>query len=112
VISEENLVTGLKIAACVCGKDGIISQAEEDMMFKLVSDKYDEFPLNDFDSIIDDFFDSEKQIEDYLLEITDSETRHFVLELSTVSASADGLDIRENIALNKIAILWGINLNE
>ncbi len=109
---EQNIVTGVKIAACVCGKDGIISQAEEDMMFKLVSNKYADFSLSDFDSIIDDFFDSEKQIEDYLLEITDSETRHFVLELSAVSASADGLDIRENIALNKIAILWGINLNE
>lgn len=109
---EKNLVTGLKIAACVCGKDGIISQAEEDMMFQLVSTKYTEFSLDDFNSIIDDFFDSEKQIEDYLLEITDPETRHFVLELSAKSASADGLDIRENIALNKIAILWDININE
>ena len=108
----KDMATGLKIAACVCGKDGIISQAEEEKMFQLVSNKYSEFSLSDFDLILDDFFNSDKQIEDYLLEIADSETRNFVFELSAASASADGLDIRENIALSKVAVLWGINPNE
>lgn len=109
---EKKIVAGIKIAACVCGKDGIISRAEEDMMFKLVSDKYPEFSLDEFNTIIDDFFDSKMQIEDYLLEIMDHETRNFIFKLATKSASADGLDIRENIALSKVAILWGINPNE
>ena len=41
------------------------------------------------------------QIEDYLALIENDELRQFTLELSEMSASADGLDPRENIALER-----------
>ena len=91
----------LKISACVCARDGLISQAEEEMMFKHISKKFPEVDLEYFEKTLDEFFESGEQIEDYLKQLQDFELREFTLELSEVSASADGLDIRENIALKK-----------
>lgn len=102
----------LKIAACICGKDGIISQAELDMMFTLASKMYPDFNMDDFEEILDEFFDSDEQIEDFLDDIEDLELRKFTLNLSEVSASEDGLDIRENIALKKAYSIWGIKPHE
>lgn len=102
----------LKIAACICGKDGIISEAEIEMMFRLVLNKYPSFKMEDFERILDEFFDSEEQIEDYLNQVEELELRNFTLELSEVSASVDGLDIRENIALQKAYSIWDIKSHE
>jgi len=96
----------IKVAACICARDGLISQAEEEMMFKLVLEKIPEYQLEQFNQVIDEFFDSTDQIEDYLRKITTPEIRKFTLHLSEVSASVDGLDIRENIALQKAHIIW------
>jgi len=96
----------IKVAASICARDGLISQAEEEMMFKLVSEKIPNYQLDQFNHVIDEFFDSTEQIEDYLSKISNPEVRKFTLQLSEVSASVDGLDIRENIALQKAHLVW------
>jgi hypothetical protein len=98
-----------KIAACVCGKDGLISQAEEEKICELIIAESPNITTNDFETFMDDFFQSDKQIEDYISQIEDSSLQDFVLRLAEESASADGLDLMENIALQKIRVVWGSN---
>lgn len=97
----------IKVAACICAKDGIISDAEEHAMYSLLVERFPEIDEATFDNAIDEFFDSEDQIEDYLSRIGDQELRKFTLYLAEISAGADGLDTRENIALEKAYVIWG-----
>ncbi|WP_272192216.1 hypothetical protein, partial [Acinetobacter baumannii] len=64
-----------------------------------------------FDNALDEFFDSEDQLEDYLRQISDKEIRKFVLHLAEISAGADELHNRENIALEKAFLIWGVTRN-
>lgn len=102
----------IKVAACVCARDGLISHAEETMMFKIISEKFSGYSLDQFNSVIDEFFNSNDQIENYLQAITNTEIREFTLYLAKNSACADGLDFRENIAIQKAYLTWGIEPNE
>ncbi len=102
----------IKIAAYICGKDGIISQAEEEKIFELVSSKYPSLNIEDFEATLDEFFDSSDKFEDYLDLIQDEEIRLFTLCVSGQSASVDGLDIKENIALLKAYSYWEVEINE
>ena len=106
-----NLGSCVKVAACICGKDGIITEVEEQKMLQILEAQFPEFSYELFEQAIAEFFDSDDQIEDYLSQIDDEELRHFTLQLSEDSARADGLDIRENIALQKAYMVWGINRN-
>ena len=106
-MKNSDVSVSVKIAACICGRDGLISQAEEQKMFQLISNKFPEFSLDYFDTAINEFFDSDDQIEDYLSKVNDQEMRQFILGLAEASASVDGLDIRENIALQKAYQIWG-----
>jgi len=96
----------VKVALCVCALDGLISESEEAMIFQLVSEKFSEYRIDDFNAVIEEFFDSKDQIEDYLQAVIDPEMRNFTLYLAEASASIDGLDIRENIALQKAFLIW------
>lgn len=107
-MSCESIKICIKVAACVCGKDGIISAAEEREMFRLLVERFPDCDQNMFESTLTEFFDSNDQIEDYLALIDGDALRQFTLELSEISASADGLEIRENIALEKAYMIWGI----
>ena len=107
-MSKNEIANCLKVAACICGKDGFISQTEEQKMFQIITDQFPEFLAVDFEDTIDAFFNSEEQFEDYLSKITDSDARIFTLALSKDSAREDGLDIRENIALQKAHQIWGV----
>jgi len=108
---SESINACIKIAACVCGKDGIISAAEEREMFRLLVEMFPECDQNMFESALTEFFDSNDHIEDYLELINDVALRQFTLELAENSASADGLETRENIALEKVYLIWGIDRN-
>jgi hypothetical protein len=99
----------VKVAACICAKDGIISGAEEQAMLSLLLQRFPDVNEAVFDNALNEFFDSEDQIEDYLGRIKDGELRRFTLSLAEVSAGADGLDIKENIALEKAFLIWGID---
>lgn len=103
------LIDCLKVAACICGKDGVISELEEKAMFQFVKDKFPDFSGDNMELALTEFFGSSEQIEDYLALIDDIALREFTLELAKKSASADGLDIKENIALEKAYLIWGLN---
>lgn len=107
----ETLKACIKVAACVCGKDGIISAAEEREIFRLIVESFPECDQNMFESAMTEFFDSNEQIEDYLALVEDEALRKFTLELAESSARADGLEIRENIALEKAYVIWGLDRN-
>jgi hypothetical protein len=108
---RERIEISIKVAACVCGKDGVISQTEEQAIFKFISDRFPECDLEMFENALTEFFDSNYQIEEYLMLIDNRDQRLFTLNLAEYSASADGLDVRENIALEKAYIYWEIERN-
>lgn len=109
--AEDSIKTCIKIAACVCGKDGVISSAEEKEMLRLCVERYPKCDQNMFESTLTEFFDADDQIEDYVKNIEEDGLRKFALELAETSASADGLALRENIALEKVYMIWGIDRN-
>jgi len=100
----------VKIAACVCGKDGVISQSEEEAILATVISKYQDYSLERFNQTLDDFFDDTLQLEDYLNQVSDINLKKFIINLCEFSASADGLDIKENIALHKVKLILGEEL--
>ena len=102
----------IKVAACVCGKDGIISSEEEAEMLRILTESISDFTEEDLDRTLDEFFESTNQMEDYLRAIQDPELIKFTLYLSRSSASRDGLDLMENIALQKAIAYWGVNPDE
>ena len=107
-LALNNLSDCLKIAACICGKDGVISELEEKTMFQFAKDKFPDFNLVSMELVLTEFFDSNQQIEGYLELIDDIELRQFTLELAKISACSDGLNIKENIALEKACLIWGM----
>lgn len=98
----------IKVAACVCGKDGVISQAEEKSILDEILYKYPNYSTAQFNKVLDEFFNENYQLEDYLDQITDTKSKRFIIKLCEISASADGLNIKENIALNKVQIIFGM----
>lgn len=98
----------VKIAACVCGKDGVISQVEERTLHQCLLKRFPDFSTEQFEQALNEFFDSNEQIEDYLSLLEDPDLRKFTLKLAEESASADGLNIKENIALEKAYLVWGL----
>lgn len=96
--SIDNIV---KIAACVCGKDGVISEIEEMTIYKLIIEQYPKYTYSHFNLALDQFFDESNQIEEYLGQISTTGLAEFCIFLCEESASSDGLDIKENIALQR-----------
>lgn len=111
IFGSEEISACIKVAACVCGKDGIISELEEQAIMTLVLKRFPDVTADDIEQAISEFFDSDQQIEDYLEFVIDQELRMFTLALAEESASADGLNFRENIALVKAYLVWGIKHN-
>ena len=109
-MEKEYIEIVIKVAACVCGKDGVISEAEENKIYELIQIKDSSISKEKFNKVLDDFFESTEQIEDYLLDVNTDDDRKFIIELCELSASADGLDIKENIALHKVKLILGDEL--
>ena len=100
--------TAFNICACICAQDGIISSQEEASLianFKL------QFQINDDDveALFDDFFESTLHIDSYLKKVTDTDLRKKITAIAQSSAAADGLAIKENIALERIKMIWGLS---
>ena len=112
-LSEKNKTEVVNIALTICARDGILSGTE----LSTLREKFPEYfkvkiEEKDFEAMVDDFFQSDKQIEAYLEPITDQELRRSVLIISMESAASDGLDIRENIAFEKAMMIWGFELKD
>ncbi|WP_297824106.1 hypothetical protein [uncultured Paraglaciecola sp.] len=100
----------IKVAACVCGKDGVISQSEEQAILTTITLGYPNYSLKRFNQVLDDFFDETLELEDYLEQLSGTNLKQFTINLCEFSASADGLDIKENIALHKVKLILGEEL--
>ena len=109
---QDKISTCIKVAACICGKDGLISEVEEATIFKIVNETFPDFGDSRIEEALVEFFNSKMQIEDYLVHINDEIFREFTIFLSKRSASADGLNIDENIALQKAMIFYTENAND
>ncbi len=108
-MSVRSIKACVKVAACICGKDGVISELEELKMFEILHARFPECDEELFDEAMNEFFESNEQIESSLALISDHELRRFTLELAETSAGADGLDPRENVALEKSYEIWEIS---
>mgnify|MGYP003687487353 CR=1 FL=1 len=93
--SVENIV---KLAACICAQDGIISQTELDFMQKNVQVFNKIVDEKDFNSLIDAYFQEDKTVLDYCSKIDTSLDIDKVLQFCLESASSDELDPEENKA--------------
>jgi len=107
--STDEIKACVKVAACVCGEDGVISEVEELKLLELVGNRFPERDTKLFDQALEEYFESDRRIEDLFDTVTDPQLRRFILEIAEVSAAADGLDPRENIALNRFYDNWGIS---
>ena len=81
-------------------------------MFQMLTEKFPSFDMELFESTLTEFFDSDDQIEDYLKLLDDEDLRLFTLELAEISASADQLKAKENIALEKAYLIWEVNRDD
>lgn len=104
-MNKEILDNVIKVAACVCGKDGVISQIEEECIYNTIRSQNPSYSIERFNQVIDEFFNETYQLEYYLEIISEINIKEFTIHLCEVSASADGLDIKENIALNKVKLI-------
>ena len=78
-MNMEILDVVVKVAACVCGKDGVISQVEEEVILATISSEYPSYSLIRFNQTLDDFFDDNLQLEDYLEQISDQNLNKFTI---------------------------------
>jgi hypothetical protein len=107
-VIDRDIETAFNICVCICSQDGVVSSQEE----AAVVDKFKSiFNLEDsnLDDLFDRFFSSKNHIDTYLDKITDVDLQKKIVDISEFSASTDGLDIRENIALQRAKIAWGIS---
>ena len=102
----------IKIAGCVCAKDGVISELEEQTITDTILKTFSSLSHSDIDQALCGILDSDLHIEDYLALIDDDNQRRFTLDLALRSAKSDGLEFQENIALDKAFTVWGIQRDD
>ena len=105
-MTSPDLKICINIAAIVCSQDGLISMSEEDHMHEILCTRFNNLARQDFDKLIEEFFDSAPMLEECCALVEDPELKTFIVGLCEKSASSDGLDIRENIALQRLLSIW------
>ena len=112
-ITKDIVADILNIVLCIAAKDGVLSDSELDKSLEEFPHFFDKkITKNELNLIVDNFFNSNDQIEEYLDRITDDDMKPPILQLAIISASADGLDIRENFAFQKALTIWEIELKD
>lgn len=102
---EENIV---KIALYISCNDGVLSEEEE---VQLVKSSIALFPSIKRESIgawIEDFFSEDVLLEVYCARVASKGEQLKAIKIAIEAASADGLDPKENLALNQVINLWDI----
>lgn len=87
----------IMLCLAICAYDGLISEAEINTLFDIYSKKIG-LTRDQLEAIIDEFFETDSTLEDFFeaaKPISDT------LDIAKKAASADGLDLLENIALQK-----------
>jgi hypothetical protein len=94
---DEQVKAQINLALAVCAHDGLISDMEISSLRSHFCglDKITEAEL---DRLVDDFFEQDLSLEQLFAAVDDSD---YALRISAEAASADGLDIRENFALER-----------
>ena len=105
---DDNTKAAFNICACICAQDGIISSQEE---ASIAASFKSQFQINDDDveALFDDFFESTLHIDAYLEKVTDADLRKKISAIAESSAAADGLALKENIALERARMIWGLS---
>jgi len=93
----ENIANDLMLCLAICGQDGLVSESEEERLF-CIFNKNLNLGRQEFDAIVELFFASNYSLEQLF---SKSSGHSDLLEWAKDAASADGLDIRENIAYQK-----------
>lgn len=96
-----NLRSSLKLCLGICAYDGLLSESELDVLFEQFQ-KRNGLDRELFEQIVDEFFEDYETLEDLYdraSPLTDE------LTISELAASADGLDLNENLALQKCYFL-------
>lgn len=102
----------IKVALYISSNDGVLSNEEEVELIRLAKHSFSNINRKLIDSWIDEFFKEDLQLESYCEELTDNKNRILALNIAVETASADGLDIKENLALLKVMNYWGISWKE
>lgn len=106
-MTNDEIEAAFNICACICGQDGIISSEEEESITQKFESVFD-VCAEDIDTLFDRFFESKAHVDHYINVITDKELQRLIIDISESSAAADGTDVRENIALQRTKLLWGL----
>ena len=94
---DEQIQAQINLALAICAHDGLISDAEIASLQSHFcgSGKVTE---SEMESLVDAFFEDERTIEELISLVDDID---YALQVSKEAASADGLDVRENLALER-----------
>ena len=102
----ENLIT--KLVIHISAADGYLSEIEIDKAYKELSNIYN-ISKQDFDKCVDQFFQEDQQIEDYLSLLKELPKPEIMLSVCFKAAASDDFDIRENFAFTKACMFFEIN---
>lgn len=102
----ENLIT--KLVIHISAADGYLSEVEIDKAYKELSNIY-KISKENFDNCVDQFFQEDQHIEDYLLLLKEVSEPEIMLDVCYKAAASDDFDIRENFAFTKACVFFEIN---
>lgn len=102
----------LHLALFICATDGLISNREEEMVLSLFRSKVSDTSEEELQSEVEKFFSGKEQLEDFAKNIKKLELRKLAIFIASRAASSDGLDYRENIALQRLMNIWGLNMDD
>ena len=97
-----NVRSSLKLCLGICAYDGFLSDSELDVLFTQYN-KRNALGRDQFDQIVDEFFEEYLTLEDLYYQ---AEPLSDELTIAELAASADGLDLKENLALQKCYFLF------
>ena len=102
----------VKLVCAVCAQDGIISSTELSAAFRLINSSFAKISKKDFDSLVEEFFEEDRNLENYLNSLPESIDIEKILKVCFESAGSDGLDVRENFAFDKICKYFQVDANK
>lgn len=97
----KNPKASLQLCLGICAYDGYLSESELDYLFKVFHER-EKIDREMFDYQVDVFFDASLTLEELYSNASPLEDELLIAE---IAASSDGLDLQENLALQKCYFL-------
>tara|TARA_Y100000768_G_scaffold41107_1_gene26962 strand:+ start:823 stop:1176 length:354 start_codon:yes stop_codon:yes gene_type:complete len=108
-MSDNIFANEIKLVAAVCVQDEVISSAELDSTFNELN-KFGKIESDDFDFIIDEFFEEEETLEEYFFNCQNSQIPlKDLIRICKIAATSDGFELRENLAFIKLCRLANLD---